>query len=60
MSLLNFYTMLAVLGLLLNIAAIVLYNSEGAVEFIAFCVIAGDIFLFFGIRGVIGKFKSYM
>lgn len=60
MSLLSFYTLLVVLGLFLNVVAVVMVNSQVAVEIVTFCVILGDIMLFFGIRGLIGKFKSYM
>lgn len=60
MSLLNFYTILAVLGLVLNIVAIVLGNNQGTPEAMAFCVITGLIFLLIGVRGIAGKLKSYM
>jgi hypothetical protein len=60
MNLLNFYTILAFIGLILNIAAIVLYNNQGTVEVIAFCVLTGYALLFIGIRGIVNKFKSYM
>lgn len=60
MSLLNFYVILIILGLVLEVFVLVLNNNQAATEQIAFCFVAGIIFLIFGIRGVVGKLKAYM
>jgi hypothetical protein len=60
MSLLQFYISLIVLGLLLDIAGIVLGNNGGTVEQLAFCFIVSVLLLIVGIRGVAGKLKAYM
>jgi hypothetical protein len=60
MSLFKFYTILTVLGILLNILGLVLSNNQAPVEQMAFCFIVSVLLLIIGIRGLIGKFKAYM
>ena len=60
MSLLKFYLILTVLGILIDILGLILSNNQAAAEPIAFCLITAILFLIIGIRGLIGKVKDYM
>ncbi len=60
MNLLNFYVILTVLGILLDIFVLVLANNQATTEILAFCLIIGILCLIIGIRGIAGKFKAYM
>ena len=60
MNLLNFYIILTILGILLDILVIVLANNQGTTEQMAFSFILSILFLFIGIRGIANKFKKYM
>jgi len=60
MSLLKFYIILTVLGILIDILGLILSNNQASTEEVAFCLIAAILFLIIGIRGLIGKIKSYI
>ena len=60
MSLLKFYIILIVLGILIDILGLILSNNQASTEEVAFCLIAAILFLIIGIRGLIGKIKSYI
>ena len=60
MSLLKFYLILTVLGILIDILGLILCNNHGTTEQIACCLIIAVLFLIIGIRGLIGKIKAYV
>ena len=60
MSLLKFYLILTVLGILIDILGLILSKNQASTEQIAFCLIAAVLFLIIGIRGLIGKIKAYI
>ena len=60
MSFLKFYIILIVLGILIDILGLILSNNQASTEEVAFCLIAAILFLIIGIRGLIGKIKSYI
>lgn len=60
MSLLNFYSLLILIGIIFDIAGFIVGINQGKVEQLAFCFIASVLFLVIGIRGVAGKLKAYM
>jgi len=60
MSLLKFYIILTVLGILIDILGLILSNNQASTEEVAFCLIIAILFLIIGIRGLIGKIKSYI
>ena len=60
MSLLKFYLILTVLGILIDILGLILSNNQASIEPVAFCLITAVLFLIIGIRGLIGKIKAYI
>lgn len=59
MSFLKFYVILIVLGILIDILGLILWNNQAIAEQIIICLVIAILFLIIGIRGLIGKMKDY-
>jgi len=60
MTLLKFYLILTVLGILIDILVIILSNNQASTEQVTVCLIIAILLLIIGIRGLVVKIKSYM
>lgn len=60
MSLLKFYFVLTVLGILIDILGLILSSNQASTEQVAFCFIIAVLCLIIGVRGLVLKVKSYV